>query len=260
MKDSEFKALLNLYLDHEITAADAARLEAEVQGNPERRKIYRQYCQMQKACKLLAEDFQDEKVAAAQPAAERKVIPFSPDVAARQSARTSNWYVVGAFAAAAACVAVIFVGRNRQNEAAGNLTTVSVAAVSTGAPNTAAVPSGLTIAPVQANNASVAMVSAPAASPAPMAKVAVAVQRQPGLLGDQLSLAAEAQRAAALAQANAQFEWMRTLQLAPVETNAQSPDLRFEARPTPLHTNPRTYRSTQPLDATAEMTAFRFNK
>jgi hypothetical protein len=53
---------------------------------------------------------------------------------------------------------------------------------------------------------------------------------------------------------------MRTLQLAPVETSASSTDLRFEARPTPLHTSPRTYRSSQPLDATVEMTAFRFNK
>ena len=30
MKDSEFLELLNLYLDHEISPADAARLEAEV--------------------------------------------------------------------------------------------------------------------------------------------------------------------------------------------------------------------------------------
>ena len=34
MKDSEFIELLNLYLDHEISTADAARLEAEVQANP----------------------------------------------------------------------------------------------------------------------------------------------------------------------------------------------------------------------------------
>lgn len=258
MKDSEFNALLNLYLDHEITAADAARLEAEVQSNPERRKIYRQYCQMQKACKLLAEDFQDEKVAAAQPVAERKVIPFNAEIAARQSARTSNWYVVGAFAAAAACVAVIFVGRSRQNDAAGGLAVQPMAAVSTVKSPAASVAKGMTIAPAPEKAVAVAAVSAPANAVAPAVKTVV--QTQPGLLGDQLSLAAEAQRAAALAQANAQFEWMRTLQLAPVDTGAQSGDLRFEARPTPLHTNPRTYRSTQPLDATVEMTAFRFNK
>ena len=47
MKDSEFIELLNLYLDHEISVADAARLEAEVQGSPARRRVYREYCQMQ---------------------------------------------------------------------------------------------------------------------------------------------------------------------------------------------------------------------
>ena len=39
MNDSEYIELLNLYLDHEISAADAARLEAEVQSNPARRRI-----------------------------------------------------------------------------------------------------------------------------------------------------------------------------------------------------------------------------
>jgi hypothetical protein len=61
MKDSEFIELLNLYLDHEISADNAARLEAEVQGNPERRRVYRQYCRMQKACTLLANDFNGQE-------------------------------------------------------------------------------------------------------------------------------------------------------------------------------------------------------
>jgi hypothetical protein len=56
MKDSEFLELLNLYLDHEITAADAVRLEAEIRHNAERRKIYREYCRMQQACRILAAD------------------------------------------------------------------------------------------------------------------------------------------------------------------------------------------------------------
>ena len=63
MKDSEFTELLNLYLDHEISAADAARLEAEVQINPNRRRVYQEYCRMQKACKLLAHDFACESSA-----------------------------------------------------------------------------------------------------------------------------------------------------------------------------------------------------
>jgi hypothetical protein len=56
MNDREFIELLNLYVDREITTADALRLEAEVSARPERRKIYDQYCRMQRACSLLAEE------------------------------------------------------------------------------------------------------------------------------------------------------------------------------------------------------------
>jgi len=54
MKHQEFIELLNLYVDHEINDEEAARLEAEVMHNPERRKTYEQYCRIQKACRLLA--------------------------------------------------------------------------------------------------------------------------------------------------------------------------------------------------------------
>ncbi len=57
MKDSEFIELLNLYLDHEIGADQAARLEAEVARHPGRRELYRQYCRMQKACVVLGQQF-----------------------------------------------------------------------------------------------------------------------------------------------------------------------------------------------------------
>jgi hypothetical protein len=59
MKNSEFIELLNLYLDHEISPEKAALLEAEVKRDPARRAIYRQYCQMQKACVVLTEKFQE---------------------------------------------------------------------------------------------------------------------------------------------------------------------------------------------------------
>jgi len=59
MKDSEFIELLNLYVDHEITSVDAARLEAEVARNSKRAGIYREYCSMQKACMILAEQFRE---------------------------------------------------------------------------------------------------------------------------------------------------------------------------------------------------------
>ncbi len=71
MKDSEFLELLNLYLDHEISPADAARLEAEVRSNAERRRTYGQYCRMQKACALLAADFAENPAAVREPAVQR---------------------------------------------------------------------------------------------------------------------------------------------------------------------------------------------
>jgi anti-sigma factor RsiW len=56
MKDREFIRLLNLYVDREISAQDALRLETEVASHPERRRVYEQYCRIQKACRIIAED------------------------------------------------------------------------------------------------------------------------------------------------------------------------------------------------------------
>ena len=85
MKDSTFIELLNLYVDHQISPADATRLEEEVRGNPERRRVYRQYCQIQKACTSLGDAFRTEAPApAATPQINdfkrrRRVIGFAAD-------------------------------------------------------------------------------------------------------------------------------------------------------------------------------------
>jgi hypothetical protein len=100
MKDSKFIELLNLYIDHQISPEDAALLESEIQHKPERRRIYRQYCQMQKACVTLAENFRTEA-----PAGD-KVIEMAP--APRRMAMIT--YAMGV-AAAAACVALVVVNR-----------------------------------------------------------------------------------------------------------------------------------------------------
>ena len=55
MKDQEFVALLNLFIDREISAEDAVRLEAEVRRDPARRALYTQYCRMHRACVAHAE-------------------------------------------------------------------------------------------------------------------------------------------------------------------------------------------------------------
>ena len=97
MKDHEFIELLNLYLDHEIGAEGAARLEAEVTNNLARRRIYRQYCQMDRACSQLSEKFEG---AAPEPA--RVATP------ARRSWSWSASVYAGGLAAAA-CVVVVAV-------------------------------------------------------------------------------------------------------------------------------------------------------
>jgi hypothetical protein len=98
MKDSEFLELLNLYLDHEITPADAARLEAEVARDPERLKVYRQYCRMQKACVELAQQHRDSA-----PAEEALTAAFAP----RPAWSAASIWTTGILAAAASLAVVL---------------------------------------------------------------------------------------------------------------------------------------------------------
>jgi anti-sigma factor RsiW len=187
MKDSEFIELLNLYLDHEISAADAARLEAEVLNNPARRRVYQDYCRMSKACTLLGQDFAQETAPAA-----GKVIDF----ATAQRASRTGWIAAGSFAAVAAAVAIVFV--NVKNEPAVTPKAESVAAteVKSPAPESAVVPR---------------MVAVPASRELPQPVLANAllltsnkqVPTPPLFVG---------------ADANApQFEWLNTVQVAPMQ-------------------------------------------
>ena len=110
MKDSRFIELLNLYVDQQLTAAEATELEAELQRNPESRRTYQQYCRMQKACTQL---FEQERQAApstskfsrALAQADRKIVEF-PE-------QRTLWRQRGIFgaglAAMAACIAFVLV-------------------------------------------------------------------------------------------------------------------------------------------------------
>ncbi len=102
MNDREFIELLNLYVDKEISQEDALRLEAEVGASPERRKVYDQYCRIQRACCELAEQM-------AETAAERPA-SLGAELRAPFAWRMAP-FMVGL--AAAACVAVLFGLRER---------------------------------------------------------------------------------------------------------------------------------------------------
>jgi len=216
MKDSEFIELLNLYLDHEISADDSARLEAEIRGNLERRRLYQQYCKMQQACRVIAADFGTAE-SEREPATERKVVPFALDaVAPARRRRAQASLAVGAFAAAA-CIALVFVGTKEPK--------LTPAAEQPAATMVASVPVG---------SAGLAV----AASHLPVTRGLVSVARppqSPTLVANPLLLTgstqAEALRAAAVRQADNQLAWIEALQLAPLpERKTLSQDLHFGAR------------------------------
>jgi anti-sigma factor RsiW len=105
MTHEKFIESLNLYLDGELPPHAAAELEREISGNLERRRIYRQYCQMQKACGELAERFREE----ASPAPQfRKgvVVEIPQRRAAGEWLRSIGLVATGAAAACAVFLAV----------------------------------------------------------------------------------------------------------------------------------------------------------
>jgi hypothetical protein len=222
MKDSEFISLLNLYLDHEISADDAARLEAEVQGNPARRRLYRDYCRMQKACKVLAQDFESDEVADS----DHKVIAFP----APASGRRVGWYVTGTLAAAAACVALVFVSHRD-------------------ATRTGAAPAVQVSAPVAQTVASTAT---------PLAAPHRGIER--GNASDLSLRHTDPNLALATATQNdPHFAWMQNVQLSPLDTATLS-QLNLKAAPSPKLDNRTNVAGNQTLPPDIQWTAVRFQR
>ncbi len=104
MKDNRFIELLNLYIDRQITVAETAELEAEIQQNPKRQAVYRQYCQIHAASKLVYDSF---RVNATEqpglPAARSGVV----ELFETKHRRSHFAYYAGGLAAAA-CLALVF--------------------------------------------------------------------------------------------------------------------------------------------------------
>jgi anti-sigma factor RsiW len=124
MKDHRFIELLNLYIDRQITAAETAELEAEIQQNPGRQAVYRQYCKIHSATKLVYDSFRAN--AAEQPA-------FQPnpagDIELFDSKRGKRqWALYAGGLAAAACLALVFMRDNTAPKGAEVLTAGNVEA------------------------------------------------------------------------------------------------------------------------------------
>ena len=223
MKDSTFIELLNLYVDHQISPAEAERLENEVRSNPERRRVYRQYCQIQKACTSLGEAFRTEAPA---PAATPQIIDFKP------RRRAIGFAAYGATVAAlAACVAVVVVLRSR--------------------PQPLALPTA-PVAQVQSSATPAALVAAtPAARPA----------LQPVLGPRSLKLReqnAELLEATPAAYQVAFGDWMNDVRLSSME-GVSIDELRFDGR-SPAQSELRANRAVRPFQGKVEMAAVRFQK
>jgi hypothetical protein len=105
MNDSEFIELLNLYLDHEITAEQSARLESEVAASPQRRKVYQEYCMLAKGCSLLGSAYAEQ--------APERPLAEAPSRAELRSFWGWSGGFYGAGLQAAACLVAVFVVRVR---------------------------------------------------------------------------------------------------------------------------------------------------
>ncbi|MBC8010684.1 MAG: hypothetical protein H7067_11380 [Burkholderiales bacterium] len=107
MKDTRFKELLNLHLDHRLTANEARELERMLQTDPELRRTFRSYAMMQRGC---AELFRRSACDAPAPDA---LVCALRDAEARMTAQSERrtaflgWGTWGATAGMAALVALV---------------------------------------------------------------------------------------------------------------------------------------------------------
>jgi anti-sigma factor RsiW len=186
MKNKRFIELINLCVDHQLTPAEARELENELHTSPARQRTYLQYCRMQKACAQLFEIERANapahpRLARALADANRKVTaaPFHK-LTRHPSPWWRNLFAIGGLAAAATCMAVIFVLQKTPRQPAAAPAAVVAAPVVAGTtphpttpaiaapeaqPQPASAIAAITIAPASADTADIAaMPQTPAAT------------------------------------------------------------------------------------------------
>ncbi len=242
MSESRFIELLNLYVDHELTPAEAAELEAELQRAPARRAVLREYQALQRGCELVV-------------AAERTLAPQTAEAVRalryrRAEARTVSraWFggwswVVGASAAAAVAVVAVL-----------NLNPSNPESQATGA----LIASAGERAPVSA--------SASESVSATLEMLDVAVPSAPtevkGLRMASVWGAGSADRessSAVIAVASSHLSWLDDVRLPAVRA-PRPEDLLFREQAMPSRATDPIPPSQRPLQATLEMTAFQFQR
>lgn len=105
MKEARFTELINLYIDQQISAAEADELETEIRDNPARRRTYVEYCKLHRSTKLVYESFRSH--AERGQAAPRGYAAIEQFEHVQRSRRFRWLYAVGGAAAAVACLSVV---------------------------------------------------------------------------------------------------------------------------------------------------------
>ncbi len=228
MKKNRFIELLNLYVDHQIAPGEAAELEAEILRSPERRKTYRDYCRIQRACGMIFD--RESQQAPASFALEQSLQETERKIVAAPGRRKAGWgsytAALGGLTAMAACVAFVFLSSNT----------------------------------VPAPDAKMAVASIPAEkASATLPIVALAARSsafQPLFASQNLAVVRED---AVLPERAADTEWMQQVQLPQLQRVIVD-DSAFETRSTLQQDNNRVFRSGRPIQGNVEFTAFQFQR
>lgn len=259
MKESRFIELLNLYVDQQLSAPEAAELESEINRNAERRTTYRQYCRMQKACTLLFEQERtqapaSQRLAASLRDADRKIVAF-PNGHERAP---RGYFAVGLFAAAA-CVAFVFVRFNGSP-------TESTSAQPFIAQQPTKLPTLVAAAPSPSVSENALPVTIPAVAELPRSETperaryysVFATQRVPSRSREAVEETSSDLAADATTTPVVSYAWMRDVELEPVQSLSSS---RLTLHNTSLaNSEDRVLRSRKPMQGVTEMGAFTFQR
>jgi anti-sigma factor RsiW len=221
MNDRRFIELLNLYVDQELTEDDARELEQEIAQRPDRRRVYSQYCRMQRACVRLLEQqaapapriARITHAATSQSGADRvpATILQLPPMATPRRQRGLGWAGwSGSALAAAACVALAFVVLRQPVDVGG-----SSAVASTPVPAVAAAPAEPASVVPSSSNA-LAAARSPAPAYRPVVSVNVLLRSNDGRF---------AQTGGGLTLDQSSLDWQQQLRLTPIR------QMQFEPSP-----------------------------
>lgn len=229
MKDNRFIDLVNLYIDRQITAAETAELEAEIQSNPRHRAIYRQYCQMHRATTLVYESFRADA-----PAQQAVAATGEGTIARFERDRRTHWGYYAGGLAAAACVALVFVQLNTRESAEAELLAKADS-----------------LPAVQATEAS---------SRSDEVKPVVTAAPKAGLVSLRNNVATEQDYVTLLTTLRQEERAFHNGQLQSGQLPSLFDDGVFESRQVMPLNNQRVYRSRQSPAQQAEFTAFQFQR